>query len=302
MDTDLNRTNTRLVPVLFEYLEPRTLQEALSIMEARGGDVAVLAGGTDLLVRMKQRFREPSSVVNIKKISSLAFIKDEPPLLRIGSATKLIDIEQSDTVASHFPILHQAVSVIGSIQIRVMATLGGNLCNASPAADGSVALLALDSMLGLVSARGTRTVPISQFFLGPGKTVLEGDELLSEIRIPHLPAHSGTAFLRIARTDMDLAKVNVAIMMQLRKGITSTARIALGAVAPTPIRAKGAEELLTGQKLTDSLIEEAAAHASTETKPITDVRSTAEYRRHVSAVLVGRALKLARERAERVAS
>ena len=178
-----------------------------------------------------------------------------------------------------------------------MATLGGNICNASPAADGIVALVALGTSVETVSSKGPKTFELEDYFEGPGKTVLLRGELLRQMTIPHLPKDSGMAFMRITRTDMDVAKANVAVVLQVSKNVVSDARIALGAVAPTPIRASRAEAGLVGRELTRSAIDEAAGAASEEAKPITDVRSTAEYRKRLVRVLVARCLALAKTRA-----
>jgi carbon-monoxide dehydrogenase medium subunit len=294
---DINSVNTRLVPVSFGYHCPDSLEEALKLLGGQGGRVAVLAGGTDLLVKAKQRGVEPSAVVSIRKISSLARIEERADGLHIGAAVRLIQLERSEVVRRSFPLLAEAASAVGSIQIRHMATIGGNLCNASPAADGSVALLALDSTLHLASLRGTRSLPLSEFFLGPGKTALAPDELLAGVSIPYLPARTGTAFARISRTDMDLAKVNVATALTLDGGKVSGARVTLGAVAPTVIRARAAERVLVGRVPSGELLRKAAEEASKEARPITDVRSTAEYRRRLVSVLVRRMLVQAVDRA-----
>jgi len=294
---DINRINTRLIPISFDYAEPRTLDEALQMLEGFGGRAVALAGGTDLLVKMKQRSAEPKVILNIKRIPSLSYIRDGTRSMRIGPTTRMGDIERSPAVARRFPVLAEAASVIGSVQVRNMATIGGNLCNASPAADGSLVLLALDSSVKLTGSEGSREMPLSSFFLGPGRTALGPRELLTEITVPHLPEGTGMAFSRVTRTDMDLAKVNVAVVLHVRSGGVTLARIALGAVAPTPMRAIKAEGQLAGSRLTRSLIEEAAATAAGEARPISDIRSSAEYRKEVTAVLVRRTLALAWKRA-----
>ncbi len=293
---DLNRINTRLVPQTFQYHEPKSVEEALRLLKHYGTRARVFAGGTDLLVKMKQRSAEPTALINIKRITSLSYIRDGTASMRMGPTVRMADVERSPAIAKRFPVLAEAVSFIGSVQIRNMATIGGNLCNGSPAADGSVVLLALDSTLTLRSLDTTREVPIGTFFQGPGRTVIDG-ELLVEITIPHARARTGMAFARITRTDMDLAKVNVAVVLRLKGEKVSAARIALGAVAPTPMRAGRAEEALVGRRISNRLLEEAAVVAADEAKPITDVRSTAEYRREVTAVLVRRSLGLAWKRA-----
>jgi carbon-monoxide dehydrogenase medium subunit len=294
---DINSVNTRLVPMSFEYHCPDSLEEALKLLGGKGGRVAVLAGGTDLLVKAKQRGVEPSAVVSIRKIPSLALIEERSDGLRIGAAVRMIQLERSEVVRRAFPLLAEAVSAVGSIQIRHMATIGGNLCNASPAADGSVALLALDSTVHVAGPHRTRSVLLSEFFLGPGKTALAPNELLTGMSIPYLPPHTGTAFARISRTDMDLAKVNVATALTLDGEKVSGARVALGAVAPTVMRAAAAERVLVGGVPSDELLQKAAEEASKEARPITDVRSTAEYRRRLVSVLVRRTLVQARDRA-----
>jgi carbon-monoxide dehydrogenase medium subunit len=294
---DINSVNTRLVPMSFEYHCPDSLEEALKLLGGKGGRVAVLAGGTDLLVKAKQRGVEPSAVVSIRKIPSLALIEERSDGLRIGAAVRMIQLERSEVVRRAFPLLAEAVSAVGSIQIRHMATIGGNLCNASPAADGSVALLALDSTVHVAGPHRTRFVLLSEFFLGPGKTALAPNELLTGMSIPYLPPHTGTAFARISRTDMDLAKVNVATALTLDGEKVSGARVALGAVAPTVMRAAAAERVLVGGVPSDELLQKAAEEASKEARPITDVRSTAEYRRRLVSVLVRRTLVQARDRA-----
>jgi carbon-monoxide dehydrogenase medium subunit len=294
---DINTVNTRLVPVPFEYHCPDSLEEALKMLGGQGGRTVVLAGGTDLLVKAKQRSVEPSAVVSIRKIPSLADIEERSDGLHIGAAVRMVQLERSDVVRRSFPLLAEAASAVGSIQIRHMATIGGNLCNASPAADGSVALLALNSTAHVASTRGMRSVPLSEFFLGPGKTVLAPQEILTRVSVPYLPPRTGTAFARISRTDMDLAKVNVATALTLDDGKVSSARVALGAVAPTVMRAATAERVLVGGVPTDELMRKAADEASEEARPITDVRSTAEYRKRLVSVLVRRTLVQARDRA-----
>ncbi len=293
---DINTVNTRLVPMPFEYHSPNSLDEALGLLGGLSGRVTVLAGGTDLLVKAKQRSVELSAIVSIKRIPSLARIEEHSDGLYIGAAVRMVQLERSEAVRQSFSLLAEAASAVGSIQIRHMATIGGNLCNASPAADGSVGLLALDSTVHMASSRGTRSVPLSEFFLGPGKTVLAPEELLTCVSVPYLPPHTGTAFARISRTGMDLAKVNVATALTLEGGKVFSVRVALGAVAPTVMRAVAAERVLVGEVPSDELLRKAADEASKEVRPITDVRSTAEYRRSLVSILVRRTLVKARER------
>ncbi len=296
---DVNKVNTRILPVEFEYFEPRSIKEAVELLTKYGSEAKILAGGTDLIVRMKQRFIEPKYIINIKKIRELDFIEDRGDHLAIGAATKLREIEKSGVVKKKFMALYEAVRSMAGVQIRNMATIGGNLCNASPAADTAPPLLVFEAKLKIVGLDGERVVPISEFFLGPGKTLLKPNEILAEIQVPYQLEDVGSAFIKIARVAMDLAKVNVAVALRTEGNIIKLVRIALGAVAPTPIRACKTEEFLVGKELNEETLRKAAEIVKTEVKPITDIRSTVEYRREVSGVIVKDALLKAYERISR---
>ncbi len=293
----INLFNTHIIPVEFEYFEPKMLREALELLAEKGRDAKVLAGGTDLLVQMKIGKIEPKYLINIKRISELEFIKEENQGIRIGALTKLRRIEKSEIVKERFPALYEAVRSMGSVQIKNMGTIGGNLCNASPAADTAPPLLVYDAKLKLASLEGERVVPIDEFFTGPGETVLRPGEMLTEIFVPYQPQNTGSAFIKVARVSMDLAKVNVAVSLTLEGGVVKRARIALGAVAPTPVRAREAERFLEGRSPSEEDFRRAGEMASGEIKPITDLRSTAWYRREVSKVIVADALRIALDRA-----
>jgi carbon-monoxide dehydrogenase medium subunit len=295
----VNEVNTHIMPVQFEYHAPTSLREALELLSKHGGEAAPLAGGTDLLVKMKQRLVEPRHVINIKNVPELSGIEERGDEIHIGAATKLRAIEKSEIVRARLPLLQEAVRTLGSVQIRNMATIGGNLCNASPAADTATALLALDAKAHMVSSEGTRTVPLEEFFTGPGRTVLKQNELLAEVSSPRLPEDCGTAFIKIGRTSLDVATVNVAVMLRLEGEVVGDCRIALGAVAPTPIRVHRAEEVLKGKELTDETLKTAARIASESIKPITDIRATADYRKQASETLLRDALMTAKKRAQR---
>jgi len=291
----INYFNTHIIPLDFEYFEPRTLKEVLDLLDKLRDKAAILAGGTDLLVQMKIRRKTPKYLINIKKIPDLTFIKVEEGGLRIGAATKLRSIEKSNVVRDTYVALYEAIKSMGSVQIRNMATIGGNLCNASPAADTAPPLLVYEAKLRIVSLRGERLVPINKFFKGPGRTVMEPNELLTEIIIPKPPKNSGASFIKIARTSMDLAKVNVAVLLKLKNSSRTIddVKIALGAVAPTPMRAYAAEEYLRGKEFNEDTLRRAGEIASMEIKPITDIRSTAWYRREVTKIIVKDALERA---------
>jgi len=288
---------SRILPG-FEYFTPKSLEEASSLLAQYGQKSSILAGGTDLLVQMKSRQKTPKYVLDIKRIPGLNRIEcDETMGLRIGSLATIHDIETSEIIQKKFPIILEAARTFGSVQVRNMATLGGNLCNASPAADMAPPLLVLDAKVQAMGRRGERTVSLDGFFLGPSKTILEKDEILTEIQVPDLPPNTGTAFFKIGRVKSDLAKVNVAVALVIKEGdFCEEARIALGAVAPTPIRARRTEKALRGRRIDGETMNEAAEAVDTEIEPITDVRSTAEYRREVSKVLVKHGIQKSLER------
>ncbi|HDD26526.1 MAG TPA: xanthine dehydrogenase family protein subunit M [Acidilobales archaeon] len=294
---DISRFNTHILPVRFEYFAPETLDEVIELLKTYGEEAKILAGGTDLLVKMKQRLASPKYVISLRKVKELDFIEVGDDGIHIGAATKLRRLERSDVIRRRLPVLYEAIKSMASVQVRNMATIGGNLCNASPAADTAPPLLVLDAKLKIMGPEGARVVPIDKFFLGPGKTVLKPTELLTEIIVPHPKEGTGTAFIKVSRVAMDLAKVNIAVALRLGSGdVIEHVRIALGAVAPTPMRAYKAEEFLLGKEFSEENIVKAAEIVSGEVRPITDIRSTAEYRRELSKVLTKRALKIAYER------
>lgn len=281
---DINKVNTHIIPIDFEYFSPSTLEEAISLLSRYGEEARILAGGTDLIVNMKQRTKEPRYIISLKRLP-LAYIEEDERGVRIGAATKLRAIERSSLISEKFPVLHEAVRSIGSVQIRNMATLGGNVCNASPAADSAPALLVLEARARIIGPNGEREVLMEEFFLGPGKTCLGGGEMLKEIFVPYTPPSYSGAFMKIGRTSMDIAKVNIAVLVKISDAKVEDCRIALGAVAPTPMRARRAEEFLRGRELNEDNLRRAGEIVSREIRPITDIRATAEWRREVSKVL-----------------
>jgi len=263
----------------FEYVAPRTLDEACSLLAEHPKEALALAGGTDLLVKMKQRRIVPRYVVNLKAISGIDYITyDENNGLRIGALATIQSLKNSITVRRHCKILAQAAGVESSVQIRNVATLGGNIANASPAADAPLALIALGASVVLTRASGQREVLLENFFVGPGESVLQPGEIISEIRVPPLLARTGGAYLKHAMRRTDIAIVSVAVVVRLGEEVWDDAKIALGSVAPTAFRAKRAEQLLTGKRITDELAGEAARAAMEESRPIDDIRGYAEYR------------------------
>ena len=282
----------------FEYLEPATLDEAIALLQRCKG--TPYAGGTDLLVQMKEHLRQPSHLIDIKKIAGLdGLTYDERDGLRIGALTTTRTVETSELVRQHFASLCQAVTHFASIQVRHRATVVGNVCRASPSADSLPPLIADGATLALRGPGGTRIVAVEDFCTGPGKTVLAADELVTHILVPPPPPHTGKAYLKLGRrVEMELATVGVAVTLTLQGSTCREVRIALAAVAPTPIRARRAEALLRGQAINADVIAAAAQKASDEARPIGDVRGSADYRREMVAVLARRALEQALEVAQ----
>lgn len=285
----------------FEYLAPKTVEEACSMLFQYGKKARILAGGTDLLVKMKDREFTPQYLIGLKGISSLDYIDyDEMDGLTIGALASNQSIASSAVMQQKFGMLAQAASMIGTPQIRNLGTIGGNLCNAAPSADTAAPLIALDAKAKLVSRRRERTISLGQFCVCPGETCLQADELLTEIQVPKLPPRTGCAYIKLfSRGSVDIATVGVAVRLTLTDdGTCKDARVVLGAVAPTPMRAKLAEAAVIGTKIKDKVIEQAAQAASEEASPISDVRSSAEYRREMVKVLTRRALKQSLEQAK----
>jgi len=286
----------------FEYLEPQTIQEAMSLLNKYGNKAKVLAGGTDLVPQMKEKTIRPEYVISIGRIAGLDYIRfDGEKGLRIGALTTIRSIEQSPQLQPKYGLICQAASQMASIAVRNVATVGGSLCNASPSADTAPALIALSAKAKLVSAAGERIVPLEDFFTGPGATVLKTGELLTELQIPSPPAHTAGVYIKYStRGGEELALIGVAALLTLNTGdgTCTDAKVVLGAVAPTPIRARGAEGVLKGKRIDQGLIEKAAQTASDESSPIDDIRGSAEYRREMLKVFARDAIKQAAELAK----
>jgi len=277
----------------FEYFEPLTLTEASALLARYAGRAQPLAGGTDLLVELKEQLRRADCVVNIKRIPGIDRLSFDPQAgLRIGALITAREIELSEVVQEKYPSLMQAVRELGSIQVRNRATIIGNVCRASPSADTLPPLIADGAMVSIHGPQGSRDVVLEDFFTGPGKTVLKADELVTQLVVPAPAPRSGKVYIKHGRRKaMELATVGVAVTLTEN----SEVRIVLGAVAPTPIRARKAEALLRGRRIDGALIERAAQAAADESRPIGNVRASAEYRREMVAVLTRRALQRALE-------
>ncbi|MFC2068982.1 FAD binding domain-containing protein [Chloroflexota bacterium] len=283
----------------FEYYEPITSEEAVRILSKYGDKSKALAGGVDLIARMRQRQIKPECVVNIKQLPGLNYIQhDETKSLRIGALSTLRSIELSPIIKQDYIALYEAVHQITSVQVKTMGTMIGNLCVASPASDVAPALIVLGAKCQIISLAPKRTIYIENFFTGVNQTILQPDEIVTDVLLPSRPKGSGSAFMNLVRTAGDIAKVNVAVYLLVDNNTCKEAKIALGAVAPTVIRARKAEEILKGQRLTPEIIKKAATSATEGTKPITDIRSTSEYRKETTEVLVRRTIVKALERAK----
>lgn len=277
----------------FEYLAPASIEAATQMLAEHGGECQLIAGGTDLMIDCRYDRKSPHFVVDIMKIPSLAVISMDGKL-RIGATTPLNEVDRSNQIRSTIRMLSESAALVGSQQIRNLATLGGNICNAVPSADTAPPLLAADAALSIAGPRGIRNVPINEFFIGPRRNILEDDEIVVEFIIePSRPLSGSTYRRHTTRVALDLAKVGVAVYVALdpQTEAIDFARIALGAVAPTPVRATEAEEFLQGKNPTKEVFEEAARLSMKAASPITDVRSTEAHRREIVGVLTRRCLE-----------
>jgi carbon-monoxide dehydrogenase medium subunit len=280
-------------------LFPTTLKEAVSLLTKHNGAAKLIAGGTDLLLKMKYRDLTPKYLIDLTGIEDLHSVTyDREKGLVIGAMVTLAEVRDSPLVKKRCPILPETVSQMASEQVRNMGTMVGNLCNAVPSADSAPPLISLKASLKLVGPKSHRTVLVEEFFKGPGETVLKPNELVKEIQIPRGRGEKGTYIKHTLRREMDLAVVGVAVCLasNAKKDLCKDIRISLGAVAPVPMRARRAEEVLRGRKFSEELIEDAAVTASEEAKPIDDIRASAEYRKEIVRVLTKRAIQRSLER------
>lgn len=284
----------------FDYQKVYSLQDALDVASASKGISLFMAGGTDLLVQIKEGKRRPQCVIDLKGIHEMDGLATSGDELSIGALTRIRTLETSPSALEKVPLLAQAAAKLGSVQVRHRATIGGNLCNASPSAETAPALLALDAQAVICRKTGTRVVELADFFLGPGATVLGDGEMLTHLKIPLTRNRQGSVYYKLStRNAMDLAFVGVAVLLELdRGGQISKARIALGAVAPTPIRVPSAEKLLEGRVLDLDAARESAELAAQSCKPISDLRASAEYRREMVRELCQRGLLTAYRQAK----
>jgi carbon-monoxide dehydrogenase medium subunit len=285
----------------FEYLSPKTVEEALSLLSRYKEEAKMIAGGQSMLVVMRQRLLTPEYLINIKGISALDYIEyDEGKDLRIGALTIHRAIEKSPVIQKHFGVLSAMEQNLATIQTRNWGTIGGNLCHGDPAGDPAPVLIALKARLKLANSAGERTIDMEEFSKDYLEVALEPDEMLTEIQVPTPPPHTGTAYekLMVMKGDMGIVGAAVSITLEPGDGVCRDARIALSNCASTPLRAREAEKRLIGKKADDALLAEASEVASKEAAPPADVHGSVEYRREMVKVFVRRVAAAALERAK----
>ncbi len=291
-------STSRILTQEFEYFAPHTLQEALDLLDKyKDEKVKILAGGTDLLVKMKTLDLQIDYLINIKEIPELKSIETNNQELKIGATVPLSQLERMEIIKEKYPALDEGIKSMAAIAIRNMGTLPGNICNASPAGDTIPPLMVYEAQLKIVSKEGERFIPVEDFLRGVGETIIKKEELVSQVIIPEPPPNSGSAFAKKSRVKADIAKINLAIWLEREGKTCKDGRIVLGSVFIKALRAKKAEGLLKGQSISKELLTEVARQAAEEIKPIDDIRSTAEYRTALARVMVEDTLKLAWQRA-----
>ena len=283
----------------FQFAAPDSLDAALTLLGERGASARVMTGGTDLIVNMRVGRRQPDLVIDGKRIPDLNELTVNESGLIIGGAVSCRLLWENEQIRKDYPAVIDSAELIGGVAIQGRATFGGNLCNAAPSADGIPTLIVLGASAHIAGPGGTRDVPVEEVCVAPGKTSLADNEILISIRVPAPAANSGAKFLRfIPRNEMDIAVVNAAASVVLDGGKFAAARIAVGAVAPTPLFVKEAGDALVGKPVSEESIAEAAQIAMEAAKPIADMRGTVKQRKHLTKVLVSRTLKGAVERAK----
>jgi carbon-monoxide dehydrogenase medium subunit len=288
-----------MIPAAFQYHAPTSLGEATALLAKLGEEAKILSGGQSLIPLMKLRLSSPPHVVDINGIAGLAYVLEADGVLAIGALTRESELEESDVIRSHYPLLHDVTKVIADPLVRNLATVGGNLAHGDPANDHPAAMLALGAEVVARGPAGERRIPITSFFTGPFETALRAGEILVEVRVPVPPARSGGAYLKLERKVGDFATAAVAAQLTLRAdGACEQAGIGLTNVGLTPIKADKAEAALRGKRLDDKTIAEGAQLAAAAAQPTEDLRGSVEYKRDLVRVLTTRALRRALERAE----
>lgn len=283
----------------FEYHAPETLDAALQLLAEKGADAHLLAGGTDLVVKMNHGMLKAKALIALKGIPGLNTIEvDSKKGLTIGATALLAEVAAHPDILRDYPAVAYAANKTANVQIRNMGTVAGNLCNAAPSADNAPTLVAMGGEAVLVGPKGERRLSLDQFFKGPGQTAMEPGEIMTAIHVPTPPRGAGVSYQHIsARGKVDISAVCVGAMVTMEENVCREAVVVLGAVAAIPMRARKAEDLLRGREWSAAHVREAAAEAAAEARPISDVRASAEYRKQMVAVLTRRALEEARARA-----
>jgi carbon-monoxide dehydrogenase medium subunit len=287
-----------MIPASFEYFQPKTISEAIALLQQHADEAKILTGGQSLIPMMKLRLARPGYLIDINRLSGLSHIKEEGGYLKIGGLTREAELEASPVVRSKYPIILDTAHVIADPQVRNLATVGGNLAHGDPANDHPATMLALGAQVVATGPKGDRIIPIENFFLSLFSTALKQDEILTEIRIPIPPPRSGGAYFKLERKVGDFATAAVAAQVTLDdQGVCQKAGIGLTNVGPTPVKARKAEDFLRGKKLDAANIAQAAQLASDESAPSADLRGPVEYKKGMIKELAKRALSRVRERA-----
>jgi aerobic carbon-monoxide dehydrogenase medium subunit len=286
-----------MIPASFEYFRPKTIPEAVALLQQYGDDAKILSGGQSLIPMMKLRLARPGYLIDINRIANLSYVKEEGGYLKIGGLTREAELEASPVVRSKYPLILDTAHVIADPQVRNMATVGGNLAHGDPANDHPATMLALGAQVVATGPKGERIIPIENFFVTLFSTALQHDEILTEIRIPIPPPRSGGAYVKLERKVGDFATVAVAAHVTLNdQGACQRVGIGLTNVGPTPIKASKAEDFLRGKKLDEASIGQAAQLAADESEPSADLRGPVEYKKGLVKELTKRALSRAVER------
>jgi carbon-monoxide dehydrogenase medium subunit len=289
-----------MIPAAFEYLRPKTIPEAIALLQQHGDAAKILSGGQSLIPMMKLRLARPGYLIDINRIAGLSHIKEDGAYLKIGGLTREAELEASPVVRSKYPIIVDTAHVIADPQVRNLATVGGNLAHGDPANDHPATMLALGAQVVATGPKGERVIPIENFFLSLFTTALQPDEILTEIRIPIPPPRSGGAYFKLERKVGDFATAAVAAQVTLdANAVCQKVGIGLTNVGPTPVKARKAEDFLRGKKLDEANIKQAAQLAADDAEPSADLRGPVEYKKGLVKELAKRALSRALERAGR---
>ncbi len=287
-----------MIPPSFEYLRPKTIPEAVAMLQQHGDEAKILSGGQSLIPMMKLRLARPGFLIDINRIAGLSYVKEEGSYLKIGGLTREAELEVSSVARSKYPILLDTAHVIADPQVRNLATVGGNLAHGDPANDHPATMVALGAQIVATGPKGERVIPIENFFVTLFTTALQHEEILTEIRIPAPPPRSGGAYLKLERKVGDFATAAVAVQLSLDdKGVCEKVGIGLTNVGPTPVKAQRAEAFLRGKKPDEANINHAAQLAADEAEPSSDLRGPVEYKRGLVKELAKRSLSRAVERA-----